>query len=977
MSESLAHALPDGHRVDVYRIVRVLGAGGFGITYLALNEKLGESVALKEYYPADFAVRTDDHGVVPAAPDQPELFAWGLARFLEEARALHKFRHPNVVRAQGYLERRGTAYIAMDYIEGVSLAAVLQARGALRPHEWRRWLTPLLDGLVHVHGHGYRHLDIKPSNVMIQAANDQPVLIDFGQARKSLEQAPTEVVTRRHAAGQRPTSSSAERSTDIEALTLRYAAAERLTSRSVDASTDIFALAALSYLALTGTHPPTAAARMEQDRYEALTGRVAGADRAWLRGIDRGLALRPQDRPPTVAAWRTMLNESPARRPARAAAIAAGMLGAVALALWMLIPPDRIPFPAPATTEATDPRPLSQSTPSDPPDAASTPTTIEAKVDDDRTLEELRRAAVGGDPDAQTTLGVRYHQANQVERDLSAAIDWFRRAARQGYARAQYNLGVCYERGEGVEPDPEEAARWYTLAANQNYASAQHNLGTLYEQGVGVDLNAEQAVAWYQRAADQKNTFAQFALGHSYRYGFGIPRNIEGALTWYEEAADAGHLDAQLELARLYDAGDGIPPNSREAASWYLRAAEQGDVEAQFILAGKYDQGEGVLALPEEAVKWYLRAAEQNHREAQYILGIRSDRGHGVDPDSSQAELWYLRAAEQGHAEAQYALGVKYYEGDDVARDWERAAMWVRRAARGGHTQAQFITARNYHIGTPFAADTEQALMWYVRAIEGGHPHARSALADFLPELVREVEPSPLGMGEWHSNRFRSPGIQGWNFQARAGQWVQLALRSNEWTLTAYVFSPSYDLLGSGQGNLELLDPAPSFDVTAPHDGRHLILVRAARRSLAIVPDDGSVAGAYELMLRLPARTVMGQTNRGALSDLQTGLWLFGGGAGQRIELTARSEDFDTTVQLLSPAGVELAYDDDDGLLSNSRLLATLPVDGLYRVVVSASRSESRVGPGLFVEDRGGIGVYTMTVRSVVDTTPPTGTDQR
>ena len=996
MSETHVRALPAGNRIETYRIVRVLGAGGFGITYLALNETLNESVALKEYFPAELAVRTEDFRVVPAVPSQKAIFAWGLARFLEEARALHRFRHPNVVRAQRYLQENETAYIAMDYVEGASLAAVLQARGPLAPDAWRRWLGPLLDGLAHVHGHGYRHLDIKASNVMIQAHDDQPVLIDFGNARKSLEQAPTEGLTRRQAEAEHSAGCSTEGATGIGVRTPEYVAAEQLTSRDVDASRDIYALAALSYQALTGTLPPSAPDRMAYDPHEALAGRVAGADRAWLRGIDRALAPKPQDRPPTVAAWRAMLNKSPARHRASAAALAAGILGTVALVWWMLVRPDTVPPPASASTEVADPLLLSQSTPPDDPapapalttSDAQTPTqaSIAANVNDDRTLEELRRAAVGGDPDAQTTLGVRYFRGNQVERDPREAVAWFRRAADQGNPRARYNLGVCYERGEGVQEDPERAAAWYTLAANQNYASAQHNLGNLYAQGRGVDENPELAVAWFQRAADQGLAIAQYALGHGYRDGNGIPESVEETLTWYRRAAEGGLLEAQLELARIHDAGDEIQRDAREAASWYLRAAEQGNVEAQFILAGKYDQGDGVLALPEEAVKWHLQAAEQGHVEAQYTLGVRYNRGRGVTADAREALLWYQQAAEQDHVEAQYTLGIKYWTGDDVRRDDARAAIWFRRAAQQVHAGAQYALALMSEAGGNIALNSNEARYWYERAARNGNVQAQFALGRMylsddgalrnldralyflsqaamgdhaeaparIHELTLEVDTAPrLQVGTWRQGALQGLNdIGGWNFDGRANQRVVVMVRTDDGFLPRInIVAPTGESwVTTAAGKL----PNYYYNVTAtlPTDGRYVVLVNSS---------DGR-GGAYEARLNVRHAPIeMAEPVRGTFNGdfvesdwaRTPWHWVLDGHAGQMVLVTASSDFFEPHVDLALWSDGELSDLATNGSFPEFPLLVELPEDGSYEIDVKS-----------YVP--GANGEYSLAVRSVI-----------
>ena len=238
----------------------MLGAGGFGVTYLAFDHQLDGPVALKEYFPADAARRGPGCGVAPSTTASRALFNWGLDRFIDEARSLHRLRHANVVRAHRYVQAHGTAYIVMEYVEGQSLQQVLRERGRLTPDAWRRWLDPLLDGLAHVHGHGYLHRDLKPANIMIRSADGTPVPIDFGAARM--------------AAGDR---------THTQVLTPGYAPLEQYSGESVQGPpTDIYALAAVSYHVLTEKRLSGAPDRVLDDDYEPLANRIGGANRRWL-----------------------------------------------------------------------------------------------------------------------------------------------------------------------------------------------------------------------------------------------------------------------------------------------------------------------------------------------------------------------------------------------------------------------------------------------------------------------------------------------------------------------------------------------------------------------------------------------------------------------------------------------------------------------------------------------------------------------
>ena len=291
-------ALPPGSRIAEYEIVRVLGAGGFGITYLAFDRQLDGPGALKEYFPADIATRVDGSRVAATAPTNQETFAWGLERFLDEARAIHRFRHPNVMRAHRYLEANATAYIVMEYVEGESLKAILDRRGRLPADEWRQWMDALLGGLAHVHSHGYLHRDIKPANIVVRAEDGEPVLIDFGSARLQHRNR-----------------------THTQVLTAGYAPIEQYSSDAVQGPpADIYALAAVSHRVLTGSPVPSAPDRVLNDDCRPLANRIAGAERRWLAAIDHGLALEPQNRPPNVEEWRAALGTAEGAGPSASGA---------------------------------------------------------------------------------------------------------------------------------------------------------------------------------------------------------------------------------------------------------------------------------------------------------------------------------------------------------------------------------------------------------------------------------------------------------------------------------------------------------------------------------------------------------------------------------------------------------------------------------------------------------------------------------
>ena len=285
-------ALPAGTLIGRYQVASVLGQGGFGITYLARDTQLDRDVAIKEYLPAALAVRPDGSSVLPRSTEVADDFGWGRSRFIEEGRTLANLHEaPSIVKVFDFLEANGTAYIVMEQLRGRTLEDRVKAEGPLPPAGLQAILGPLLAGLHKVHETGFLHRDIKPSNIML-GADGKPTLIDFGAARAAM----------------------ADRTKTMTAIfTPGYAAPEQFTSAKQGPWTDIYGLSATLHYAITGSAPPSAFDRLMEDTYQPLAGAAPqGFDVRLLLGIDAGLSLALEQRPPSVAAWRTLLGDQPA-----------------------------------------------------------------------------------------------------------------------------------------------------------------------------------------------------------------------------------------------------------------------------------------------------------------------------------------------------------------------------------------------------------------------------------------------------------------------------------------------------------------------------------------------------------------------------------------------------------------------------------------------------------------------------------------
>lgn len=301
----LPAALPSGTCLREFVLRHVLGHGGFGIVYLADDTLLGRRVALKEYFPPALAVRGENGQQVGAPPATLTRYQNGLHAFMREARLLARFDHPGLVPVHHYWEANGTAYMVMPYVEGATLKDLVRSLDGPPDEAWlRRVLDGLLDTLEAMHEARVYHRDVSPDNVMV-GADGQPVLLDLGAARQ-VQPDGTQTIT----ALLKPSYAPIE----------QYAHDRELRQGPW---TDLYAVAATMCFALTGQAPPTAAARAVRDLHRPLHERESlraepgrrGYDPRWLAALDAALAVKPDDRPRSVAAWRAMLRDGV--RPSR------------------------------------------------------------------------------------------------------------------------------------------------------------------------------------------------------------------------------------------------------------------------------------------------------------------------------------------------------------------------------------------------------------------------------------------------------------------------------------------------------------------------------------------------------------------------------------------------------------------------------------------------------------------------------------
>lgn len=286
-------ALPIGTRIEEFEVTSVIGEGGFGVVYLALDRMLERRVAVKEYLPWTLAARLEGSTTVTVRTQQDaEMFDLGLRSFVNEAKLLAQFDHSALLKVHRFWEGNGTAYMAMPFYDGPTMKQALANRASPPDEAWlREVLEPLLDALTVLHAAQCYHRDISPDNILLTATG--PVLLDFGAARRVLSDA-SQMLT--------------------VILKDGYAPVEQYgTSASMRQGpwTDIYALSAVMRYAITGNKAACAVDRLLRDPMQPLAQIKSGQYSApFLRAIDLGMAVRPEERPQGIAEFRALMDRT-------------------------------------------------------------------------------------------------------------------------------------------------------------------------------------------------------------------------------------------------------------------------------------------------------------------------------------------------------------------------------------------------------------------------------------------------------------------------------------------------------------------------------------------------------------------------------------------------------------------------------------------------------------------------------------------
>ena len=277
-----------------YRIIGMLGQGGFGITYLAVQSGLERKVAIKEFFMKEFCNRDGSTSHVTLGTEgSRETVARFREKFLKEARNIARLNHPHIVRIHDIFEENGTAYYVMEYAEGGSLADLVKSKGCLSESEATSYIHQIAEALAYIHGENMNHLDVKPANILLNDRNEA-ILIDFGLSK------------------QYDALTGGQTSTTPVGISEGYAPMEQYKQGGVSEfspETDIYALGATFFKLLTGKTPPSASDVFEDGvPVDELKARGVSQEAIWV--IKKAMEPKKKDRMKDVRLFLALKQDS-------------------------------------------------------------------------------------------------------------------------------------------------------------------------------------------------------------------------------------------------------------------------------------------------------------------------------------------------------------------------------------------------------------------------------------------------------------------------------------------------------------------------------------------------------------------------------------------------------------------------------------------------------------------------------------------
>jgi TPR repeat protein/tRNA A-37 threonylcarbamoyl transferase component Bud32 len=733
-----------------YTIGNLLGQGGAGSVYAALDTVFQTPVALK-------LIRADRLA-------NPE----ACTRLLQEAALMRNIRHDNIVVVYDANIDNGQPYITMEKLDGQSLRAWMREQLAndrdCSLETAVQIISAVLSGLELAHSQGITHRDLKPENVFLTAPpgpdGARLKLLDFGLARAA--------------------NSSRDASSSMGVGTPLYMAPEQATApEAARAPADFYALSVMFYELLVGVP--------SRGQHELISETRPEIPRAIDDLINKGLSQDRKRRPQTVAEYRAALlaaTDTPETRKARAdrelKARGPEAMRQHAETLYRGGAGNQVDFPEAlrwfmAAGEAGD---------------AFATRTAGAMLWHGKGVERdlikarqwFERAAKGGNPKGMYDFADVLRKGEGGPADLEAARSWFLKSANAGSVEAMTSSGDMLAGGEGGPVDAVGAAAWYRKAAAGGDPGAMYALGRLLETAAGGAVDLAGARAGFVKAAEAGNPQAMIRLGKMLEAGEGGPVDLSMAAAWLVKAGTAyltadetswaqtqlKVINAKLQAAAnrekaakarqealsLFD-GDKIKSDPVKARALFQTAAELGDAMSMSNLGWMLDHAQGGPADIPGAREWFHKAAEAGLPVGMTNYAHFNLQGRGGPRDPVVARLWYVKAAAAGDKEAEASLkqmdapppppppgpspadlrrraDALYKQGKGTAAEIAEAVKFYVEAGNGGDVDAMNALGRMARWGEGVQRNSDSARTWFRNGAEAGDPYAQYMLGWML-----------------------------------------------------------------------------------------------------------------------------------------------------------------------------------------------------------------------------------------------------
>ncbi len=560
-----------------YIIEKVLGQGGFGITYLATQELLDRKVCIKEFFFKDSCSRTLTGEVELGAIGNRDLVERFLNKFIKEVRTLSQLDHSNIIRVLDIFKENNTAYYVMDYIEGSSLEDVVNSKGSLSEDIAIDYIKQIANALEYIHQRSINHLDVKPANIMIRRNDNKAILIDFGVSKQYDSQ-------------------GEQTSTTPVGISYGYAPIEQYRPGGVSEfspQADIYSLGATLYKLLTGQVPPQAMEILNDglpDIINKFSPQVKDV-------IKQSMQVRKQDRPDSISNFVSYLKKVNIKSVKKGT----------------------------TTYQFSEPAELAQAY-----FEKAESIAMEENNKPEDSFPFYLKAAELGHVKSQIEVADSYRWGHGIPENEKKAFEWCKKAAESEDAEALDYLAECYNEGIGTTTDKINAFKLYNKALTlflKNIEKgddfAMERVLEYYKKGLGCAKDPQQVFVWTRSIAYKNKSNKHLAkLAYYYEVGYGTEIDTDKSSELYAKVIETSDAEELYDIGK-YFAYDDDKREKEQAHKWFSLAAEKGDVEVIKNIAFDYECGLGIEEDIQNAIKFYETAAKRGNVEAMVSLGYK------------------------------------------------------------------------------------------------------------------------------------------------------------------------------------------------------------------------------------------------------------------------------------------------------------------------------------------------------------------